>query len=106
MLPTTLAKRSGSGNPSTMNFDRVSAVSSETYWPRAWATETTSPSSFNRSSRLSLRFRGENNDYISRHQAGADEFAHRVHEERISLTELDEMLRHTHLTPGCYYHVA
>jgi hypothetical protein len=34
MLPTTLAKLSGEGSPSTMNFDSVAAASMETYFQK------------------------------------------------------------------------
>ncbi len=40
-----------------------------------------------------VRLRGQNDDSIPHSQAGTDECAHRVHEERVSLTELDEMFR-------------
>src|SRR6266566_2130246 len=53
---------------------------------------------------FSVRLRSYNDAGIPCPQAGADEFAHRVYKERVSLTELDEMLRFmaSFLLSGCF----
>src|SRR6266487_4316413 len=83
-LPTTSAKRAGSGNPSTMNIASVSPASSGLQ-------------SFLKT--LLVRLRGDHDAGCTRAEARTDESTHRVQEEFVRLIELHEMLGHIHFAP-------